>query len=117
MGDGLAAAAGFGFLDDAGIEIGIDGHLLTGHGVQGKSGGDFSDTSSALGDNDELNNDDDNEDNHTHRQRIAADELSERFNDTTGGFHGGFGCQSSIARGEDQSRGGGVQYETEEGYA
>ena len=63
--------AGLGFVDDAGVEIGVDRHLLAGHGVQGEAGRDFRDAAGALGDDDELNDDDDDEDDDADGQRAA----------------------------------------------
>src|SRR5690606_406371 len=76
LGDGLAAFAGFGFGDVAGVEIGVDRHLLAGHGIQGEAGGDFGDSAAAFGDDDELNDEDDDEDNDADGQRVARDEMA-----------------------------------------
>ncbi len=58
-GDFLAAALGLVLVDDAGVQVGVDRHLAAGHAVQGESGGDFADARGALGDHDELDDDDD----------------------------------------------------------
>src|SRR5205814_10443199 len=71
----LAAAAGFGLVDGAGVDIGIDGHLLAGHGVEGESRGDFGDAGCAFGDYYELNHHDDGEDDDADGQGVAGDEI------------------------------------------
>ena len=67
--DLLAAALGLGLVDDAGVQVGVDRHLLAGHGVQGEPGGDFADARGALGDHDELNHEDDDEDDDADDER------------------------------------------------
>ncbi len=63
----------------AGIEIGIDRHLLAGHAVQREPGGDFGDAARALGDDDKID-DDQNRENDDSDGVIAADhERAERF--------------------------------------
>src|SRR5690606_1217346 len=59
--DVAAAVLGFGLGDDAGVQIRIDGHLLAGHGVQGEAGRDLGDAAGALGNDDELDDDQDDE--------------------------------------------------------
>ena len=56
-----AAASGGGLVDQAGREVGVDRHLLAGHGVQGEAGGDFGDAAGALGDDDEVHDHQDRE--------------------------------------------------------
>ena len=53
-GDLLAASLGLALVDDAGVQVGVDGHLPAGHAVQGEPGGHFADPRGALGDHDEL---------------------------------------------------------------
>ena len=48
-------------VDDAGVEIGVDRHLLARHGIQGESRRDLRDTPRALRDNDEIDDDEDKE--------------------------------------------------------
>ena len=58
----LEAAGGGGeFIDDAGVEFGIDGHLFAGHGVEGEPGGNFGDAACAFGDDDEIDDDENDE--------------------------------------------------------
>ena len=75
-----AALARFVFADKAGIEVGVDRHLLAWHGVQSKTRGYFRDAARALGDHHEI-------DEHQYREYHNADcvvatdqEMAERFN-------------------------------------
>ena len=93
-----AALVGLGLGDRAGVEVGVDGHLLAGHGVEGEPGGHFADALGALGDDDELDDDEDQEDDQADDEAAAGDELAERLDDLAG-----------VALQEDQSRRGHVQ--------
>ena len=78
----LAAALGLALVDDAGVQVGVDGHLLAGHAVQGEPGGHFADARGALGDDHELDHDDDREDDQADDDLVGAggaagDELAE----------------------------------------
>ncbi len=72
LGDVLAALAGLRLGDDAGVQVGVDRHLLAGHGVQREPRGHFRDAAGTLGDHDELNDEDDDEDDDADRQRAAV---------------------------------------------
>src|SRR5207237_7607063 len=61
--DRLAALTGLLFGDMPAVQVGVDRHLLAGHGVQGETRGDFADSGGAFGDHHELNYHDDQEDN------------------------------------------------------
>ena len=61
-----AALARFVFADKAGIEVGVDRHLLAGHGVQSETRGHFRDAARALGDHHEI-------DEHQYREYHDAD--------------------------------------------
>ncbi len=71
-----------GLRDGAGVQVGVDGHLLAGHGVEGEAGGDFADALGALGDDDELDDDEDQEDHEPDHEAAAGDEAAERLNDS-----------------------------------
>ena len=77
--DLLAAPLGLGFVDDAGVQVGVDRHLLAGHGVQREPRGHFADARGALGDHDELNHEDDHEDDDADDELVAGHELAERL--------------------------------------
>ena len=49
-----ASLVGLGFRDDAGIQVGINGHLFSRHRVQRKSSRHFTDPLGTLGDHNEL---------------------------------------------------------------
>ena len=87
LGQLAAAALGLGLVDDAGVQIGVDGHLPAGHAVQGEAGRDFADARGALGDHDELDHDDDREDDQADDDLVAGDELAEAFHDAAGRQH------------------------------
>ena len=81
LGDICPAFAGFGFVDDSGVEVGVDGHLFAGHGVQGEAGGDFGDTGGAFGDDDKLDDDEDDEDDDADGEGAAGDEVGKGVDD------------------------------------
>ena len=66
------ALLGFGLVDDAGVQVGVDGHLLAGHRVQGEARRHLGDAAGALGHHHEV---DDHEDGEHHRTDyvVAAD--------------------------------------------
>jgi len=98
-----APLVGLALGDDAGVEVGVDGHLLAGHGVQGESRRHFADALGALGDDDELNDDEDQEDDHADDEAAAGDEAAEGLDDLAG-----------VALEQDQTRGGDVEREAKQ---
>ena len=56
-GDLGAAAAGLVLVDQAGVQVGVDRHLLAGHRVEGEAGADLGDAAGTVGDDDELDDD------------------------------------------------------------
>ena len=94
--------SGLGFVDDAGVEIGVDGHLFAGHRIQSESSGDFGDSRGAFGDDRELNDHDDDEDDDADGQRALGDEIGEGVDHLAGAGEGGGGVGGPIARGENQ---------------
>lgn len=72
-----AAALRFLFIDQAGRKVGIDGHLLAGNGVEGKARAHFRDTRRALGDDEEIDDDQDAENHQTDDEIAAHHELRE----------------------------------------
>ena len=76
----IDAAAGRAWLiDHAGVQISIDGHLFTRHGVKGKPSRNFSDTGGAFGNDYKVNDDQDQEDNDAYRIVPTDDELTKRL--------------------------------------
>ena len=100
----LESAGGGGeFVDDAGVEFGVDRHLFTRHGVEGEARRDLGDTASALGDDDKID-DDENDENDSADDVVSLDEhMAEGFDDISG-----------EAVEQDESRGGDVQRESQQ---
>src|SRR3989344_1279256 len=67
-----AALAGLGLVNHAGAQVGVDGHLLAGHGVQGEAGRDFGDALGTLGDHGEVDHHQDGEDDDPDREVAEA---------------------------------------------
>ena len=68
----LAAALGFLLVDQAGGKVGVDRHLLAGHGVQAEARRDFGDAARTLGDDDEVHDHQDGEDDQADDEIAAA---------------------------------------------
>ena len=84
LGDLLAAALRFFHVDGARPEIGVDGHLLAGHGVQGEARADFGNPLGALGDHQELDDGEDDEHHRADDEITAHRELAEGEDDLPG---------------------------------
>ena len=72
-----AARAGLVLRDEAGIEIGVDGHLLAGHRVQRESRGHFRHAARTLRHHDEIDDGEDDEDDGADGVVAADHELAE----------------------------------------
>ena len=81
----LAPAHRLFLVDEAGVEIGVDRHLLAGHAVEHEARGDLGDAARALGDDDEVDDDQDGEDGDADRVIAADDEGAEGFDDAARG--------------------------------
>ena len=103
-GDVGAALLGLVLVDQAGVEVGVDRHLLAGHRVEGEPGADLGDPLGALGDHDDLHDDQDQEDDQADDQRAADDEVAERVDDLAG-----------VAVAQHQPGGADVEREPEQG--
>ena len=101
--DVRAALAGLVLADQAGVQVGVDRHLLAGHRVQGEARRDFRDAARAVRDHDELDHDQDHEDDHADRVVAADDEGAEGLDDLAG-----------LAVQQDQAGGRDVQRQPEE---
>ena len=101
--DELAAVARLLLGDDAGVEIGVDAHLLAGHRVQGEARGHFRHAARALGDDDEIDDRQDDEDHQADDEVALHDELAEGGDEI-----------ARVALGQDRARGGDVEAEAEE---
>ena len=60
-GDILAPSPRLVVVDDPGVEVGVDRHLLAGHRVEGEPGGDLGNAGGTVGDDDELDDHQDEE--------------------------------------------------------
>ena len=96
-------------VDQAGGEVGVDRHLLAGHGVQVEARGDFGDAAGALGDDHEVHDHQDREHDHADHEIAAHHEIAERLDDVAGG-RGAF-----VAVREDQPRRGEVERQPQHG--
>lgn len=75
------AGIGLFFIQQASVEVGFNGHLLAGHGVQGEAGRHFCDTRGTSGDNGLVQNEQDHKDNCAHNVAAAYNKLAERADD------------------------------------
>ena len=83
-GDFLASGAGLILGDQARIQISVNRHLFTRHGVQGEAGTDFRHTSGTLGHDHKIDDDQNDEYDQPDRVIAADDKLSEGFDHLTG---------------------------------
>nr|GEX22846.1 hypothetical protein [Tanacetum cinerariifolium] len=109
LGDFKAAALGFGLVDEAGVEVGVDGHLFAGHGVEGEAGADFGDPSGTFGDDDEVDDHEDGEDDDTDDVVAADDHFTKGLDDFTGGG------MAVLAVEHDDAGGGDVEGQAQQG--
>ena len=84
LGDHFAARAGLLLVDQPGVQVRVDGHLLAGHGVQGEARGDFRGAHRAVVDHQILNRDQRDEDDEADHVIAAHDELPERCDHAAG---------------------------------
>ena len=82
----VAAFPRLALVDDAGVEVGVDGHLPSGHGVEGEPRRDFRDADRAVVDDDVLNRDQDQEHDDADDEAAADDELAEGHDDVARRF-------------------------------
>jgi hypothetical protein len=95
----FAALPRFGFGNQSGIEIAVDGELFTGHRVERKARGDFGDAPRAVGDHDELDDDENQEDHEADGIVAADDDLPEEIDDVPG-----VAVQENLPRSRDVER-------------
>ena len=105
----FAAGASLMFVDESGIEVGVDRHLLAGESVKSKAGGDFGGAHSAVTDDDVLDGDKGDEENESDNVVAANDELPESLDDASGG-PGAF-----VAVEKNAAAGGQVERQAEQG--
>ena len=80
-GEFSTAATGLLDVDGARAHVGVDTHLLSGHGVQCESRGDFGDTLRTFRDDDELHDGDNQEDDSADDEIATDDEITEHVDD------------------------------------
>jgi len=80
------ASARFLLCDQAGVQIGVDRHLLARHGIECETGAYFGDSTGALGNDSEIDNGQDHEHNDTNRVIASDQEMSERLDHLAGGI-------------------------------
>ena len=103
LADFLAARLGFLAGQDAGVEIGVDGHLLARHRVQDEARRHLGNTARALGDHHEVDDGQDGEHHDADRVVAAHHELAEGRDDLAGGV------MAVLAVEQDHAGGGHVQ--------
>ena len=101
------AELSFLFIYDAGRQIGIDRHLLAWYGVEGEAGAHFGNTRRALGDDDEVDHDQDQEHDQADDEITAHDQLGKTANDVARRV------RAFIAVRQDHARGGDVERQPE----
>ena len=104
VGDGGAALARFVLADQPGVEVGIDGHLLAGHRVEGEAGGDFSDAPGALGDDHEVDDHQNGEDDNPDGVVATDEEMPEGVDHLPGRPRPGMAFEQHDARRGDVER-------------
>ncbi|MNH06764.1 hypothetical protein D3C79_661430 [compost metagenome] len=100
---------GLGLVDQAGVEVGVDGHLLAGHGVEGETRAHFRDTPGALGHHHEVDDHEDGEHHGTDHIVTADHHLTEGLDHFTGG------SMAILPMEHDHPRRGDVQRQTQQG--
>ena len=83
--DMLAPLRGLVGIDEAGVQIGIDRHLLAGHGIEGEARRDFRGAHRAVADDQILNGDERDKDDEADNVVAADHELAERLDHFSGG--------------------------------
>ena len=93
-----AAAARFLLVDQAGVEVGVDRHLLARHRVQREARADLGDALGALGDDDEVDDHQDREDDQADREVAADQEVAEGLDHLAGRGRAGVAVDQHHAR-------------------
>ncbi len=75
----LTALLGLFLVDETGVQVRIDGHLLAGHGVKGEAGAHLGDPARTLGDHHEVDDHQDHEDDDAHGIVAADHHVAERL--------------------------------------
>ena len=105
----LASSPRFLLVDQAGGEIGIDGHLLAGHGIEVETRRHFCDATRAFGDDHEVHDHQNREHDDADDEVAAHDKMAERLDDVAGGS-----C-SFMPVSQDEPRRGEIEREPQHG--
>jgi len=108
LGDLLAPLAGALLVDQASVELGVDRHLLAGHGVQGEARRDLGDAPGALGDDHEVDDDEDRKDDQTDDVAAAHHHFAEGADDVPRRV----GARGAMQ--QDEARAGHIEREAKE---
>ena len=95
--------------NQAGGKVGVDRHLLAGHGVQGETGGHLGDATGTLGDDHEIDDHQDRKDNQADGEAAPGHQAAEAFDHLAGAV-----C-ALVAMPEDQSGRRHIERQSEEG--
>jgi hypothetical protein len=86
------------FVDQAGVQVGVHGHLLAGHGVQREAGRDFGNALGALGNHHEVDDHQNAEHDQTHGKVAADQEVAEGLDHRARGAGAGVALHQHHAR-------------------
>ena len=115
----LAAQLGFFLVDQAGVQVGVDGHLLARQGIEGKARGHFRDALGTLGDDGEVDDHQDHEDHDTDDEVTSDHHVTEGLDHLTGRVRARMAVQQHHARRRHVQRqpehGGGQDHRREDG--
>ena len=99
----------FFFINKTGVEISFNGHLLTGHGIKGKTGGNFSDTCSTGCDHNLIEGEHDHEDNGADHIATTDHKFTKRADNAACSIN------THITVEQNKTRGSNVQGKTQQG--
>ncbi|AHG33440.1 hypothetical protein BBQ_3538 [Burkholderia pseudomallei MSHR511] len=102
--DRLAALLRLLFVDEAGVQIGVDRHLLAGHRVEREARGHFGDPARALRDHHEVDDHQDHEHDDADREVAADEEVAERLDHLAGRVRARVAFEQHDAGGRDVQR-------------
>ena len=94
----FAPALGLGFVDQSGVQVRVDRHLLAGQGIQSEARRDFGDAHRAVVDDDVLDRDQHQEDHRADDVVAAHHEAAERLDHLAGGDGAGVAVEQDQAR-------------------
>ena len=99
-----AALLGLALVDQAGVEVGVDGHLLARQGIQGEACAHFGDAPGALGDHHEVDDHQNGEHHGTDHVVTADHHITEGLDHLAGGALAFLAMQQHDAGGGDVQR-------------